>query len=225
MGRLLRGPDSAGHGVPVKISTTSSENGAQRPARVSTLGLRAGDLVEKTCDTIETTGGRRMLDTVHHEGLRCDGAAHGGHQAGRLFSWNEAWLKRIDDGLTDPTGVDRPASAGCDLTSLLAPPRVTGTGGLDRFVRQTTELLTEPGGHRRDVEPHREESRPLVRRPDGHVLRSRVFSASPGRANHRGEEWPDARAPERLHHARGRRLSCARMMPQYWHETRLERVE
>jgi len=56
----------------------------------------------KTCDTI--TGnvvGRRMEQCVHLEGERCDGAAHGGCQAGCLLFWKEAWLKRVE---TDRSG-------------------------------------------------------------------------------------------------------------------------
>ncbi len=51
----------------------------------------------KTCDTIEKTGGRRMTNAVHLEGVRCDGTAHGGCQAGCLIFWKEAWLKRVSD--------------------------------------------------------------------------------------------------------------------------------
>jgi hypothetical protein len=50
----------------------------------------------KTCDTVNASGGRRMHDAVHLELLRCDGANHGGCQAGCLIFWKEAWLKRID---------------------------------------------------------------------------------------------------------------------------------
>ncbi len=50
---------------------------------------------DKTCDTIGKTGLRRMRDTVHLEGLRCDGEAHGGCQAGCLLFWKEAWLKKV----------------------------------------------------------------------------------------------------------------------------------
>jgi hypothetical protein len=32
---------------------------------------------DKTCDTIQHSGLRRMTDTVHLEGTRCSGAAHG----------------------------------------------------------------------------------------------------------------------------------------------------
>jgi hypothetical protein len=50
---------------------------------------------DKTCDTIDKTGARRMDNAVHLEGLRCDGEAHGGCQAGCLVFWKEAWLKRV----------------------------------------------------------------------------------------------------------------------------------
>lgn len=52
---------------------------------------------DRTCDTIGHTGfgALRMTKTVHLEGLRCDGASHGGCQAGCLIFWKEAWLKRL----------------------------------------------------------------------------------------------------------------------------------
>src|SRR5262245_35615858 len=49
----------------------------------------------KTCDTIKEYKIRRMTNAVHLEGLRCDGEAHGGCQAGCLLFWKEAWLKPI----------------------------------------------------------------------------------------------------------------------------------
>jgi hypothetical protein len=51
---------------------------------------------DKTCD--ESNGGtlRRLKNTVHLKELRCDGAAHGGCDAGCLLFWKEQWLKRID---------------------------------------------------------------------------------------------------------------------------------
>ncbi|MCI0562880.1 MAG: hypothetical protein MN733_30740 [Nitrososphaera sp.] len=56
----------------------------------------------KACDTIDKTGGRRLYHTVHlggqnyPDGVRCDGAAHGGCQASCLTFWKEAWLRRVD---------------------------------------------------------------------------------------------------------------------------------
>ena len=52
----------------------------------------------KTCDTIDKTGFRRVKNTVMLHGLRCDGVAHGGCQAGCLLFWKEAWLKRVSAG-------------------------------------------------------------------------------------------------------------------------------
>ena len=48
----------------------------------------------RTCDTIESFAIRRMDNAVHLEGLRCDGEAHGGCQAGCLVFWKDAWLRR-----------------------------------------------------------------------------------------------------------------------------------
>jgi hypothetical protein len=49
----------------------------------------------KTCDTATWSGLRRMADTVHLTGARCDGRAHGGCQAGCLIFWKTAWLTNI----------------------------------------------------------------------------------------------------------------------------------
>ena len=39
-----------------------------------------------------------MTDAVHLEGVRCDGSAHGGCQAGCLIFWKESWLRRPEPG-------------------------------------------------------------------------------------------------------------------------------
>lgn len=46
----------------------------------------------KTCDTVNRTGGRRLVHGIHLD-LRCDGKAYGGCQAACLIFWKEAWLK------------------------------------------------------------------------------------------------------------------------------------
>jgi hypothetical protein len=134
---------------------------------------------DKTCDTIYSSGLRRLQDTVFLADLRCDGSAHGGCQAGCLLYWNERWLSQ-------PTGeaaVARPsagdaevgASAGeardvaaerppghaapgeDDLYRLTQGPSEEGTP--ERFVCQATELLAassplpwwEPTQYVRDV--------------------------------------------------------------------------
>ena len=38
--------------------------------------MRVAKVAHKSCDNIKKTGGRRMLDAVHLEGGRCDGAGH-----------------------------------------------------------------------------------------------------------------------------------------------------
>jgi hypothetical protein len=64
--------------------------------------LRVFKRADKTCDTIgrASTHSLRMLDAVHLEDVRCDGAAHDGCQAECLLFWKEVWLKRPanDDG-------------------------------------------------------------------------------------------------------------------------------
>lgn len=57
--------------------------------------FRVSKRADRTCDTIENTGMRRMKNTVHLENLRCDGEGHGGCQAGCLVFWKEAWLERV----------------------------------------------------------------------------------------------------------------------------------
>lgn len=50
---------------------------------------------DKACDRIDFRGLRRMNHAVHLEGVRCDGQAHGGCQAGCLIYWKEGWLRRV----------------------------------------------------------------------------------------------------------------------------------
>ena len=50
----------------------------------------------KTCDP-PNVHGRRMPSAVHLEGLRCNGAAHGGCQHGCLIFWKDEWLTKVDD--------------------------------------------------------------------------------------------------------------------------------
>lgn len=56
--------------------------------------MRVAKIAHKTCDNIKKTGGRRMVNAVHLEGGRCDGAGHGGCQADCVFFWKDAWLRR-----------------------------------------------------------------------------------------------------------------------------------
>jgi hypothetical protein len=62
----------------------------------------------KTCDTVNDYKGRKMKNTVHLDGLRCNGESHGGCEASCLLFWNTAWLRRVSDsGVNNETEVLR----------------------------------------------------------------------------------------------------------------------
>jgi hypothetical protein len=106
----------------------------------------------KFCDTKDWTGMHRLDGTVHLEGARCDGQAHGGCQAGCLLFWREEWLKPVDGAAApgdqlpqrDPLADAR----GCTEADLLA---ATGEGdeaeGTRRYSCQATEV-TRAGSQR-----------------------------------------------------------------------------
>lgn len=105
--------------------------------RTLTVSKRA----DKTCDTIEWTGLRRMDETVHLAGLRCDGSAHGGCQAGCLLFWKEDWLKPPDADAVTPRTERGPASV---PEGLSRATRVDdGAEGADgaRYRCQATQLF------------------------------------------------------------------------------------
>lgn len=66
---------------------------------------------DKTCDTVTNTGARRLHDTVHLRGLRCDGSGHGGCEAGCLMFWRERWLKRVAADTNEPAAGETAAGA------------------------------------------------------------------------------------------------------------------
>jgi hypothetical protein len=107
--------------------------------------FRVDKLALKLCDTINGSGMYRMDHAVHLAGVRCDGQAHGGCQAGCLVYWKEAWLKRVD-------AEDRGAGEawlpqvppGCTHLQLMAATRKAAdhtAPGEEAFSCQATELL------------------------------------------------------------------------------------
>lgn len=109
---------------------------------------------DKTCDTISGTGTRRLFHTVHLEGLRCDGQAHGGCQALCFLFWKEAWLRRVSS-LSDavptetspsepiPSPSTLPPSERCTEEAVLAASHAcpgAGAPSEERFSCQATEL-------------------------------------------------------------------------------------
>jgi len=97
----------------------------------------------KTCDTIEKSGIRRMERAVHLDGLRCDGEAHGGCQAGCLLFWKDTWLKRISTKSNSGKLTELTESSGCTREQLFSATRVsvdTKVTDDEVFSCQATEL-------------------------------------------------------------------------------------
>lgn len=105
---------------------------------------------DKTCDTIEKTGGRRMHGAVHLDGVRCDGSAHGGCEASCLIFWKETWLKRVGDAAGTDSVASNTSAAVCTeagLARAACPHTVSVGDDVEPVYRcQVTQLLeaTEP---------------------------------------------------------------------------------
>jgi hypothetical protein len=99
--------------------------------------FQVGNRADKTCDTIEGSGLRRMDGTVHLDDLRCDGSGHGGCQAGCLLFWKEAWLTRSTDTRRAPGEEGSLEPAG-------APP----PPGMERLARATRQSADSPENER-----------------------------------------------------------------------------
>jgi hypothetical protein len=84
--------------------------------------LRVYKRAHKTCDNIRAWSLRRVKNAVHLEGVRCDGADHGGCQAGCLIFWNEAWLKRADQPV-ESAGAARGTQDACSVDDLMQATR------------------------------------------------------------------------------------------------------
>ena len=106
---------------------------------------------EKTC--VEGVGVRSMKNTVFLDGLRCDGAAHGGCQRGCLFFWKEAWLREEGGGRKAEGGRDEIQLSNISNPQSLVPDSSVHhssfiihhssqlpTTKADRFYCQSTEL-------------------------------------------------------------------------------------
>jgi hypothetical protein len=119
---------------------------------------------DKACDTIEWKTLRRMENAVHLDELRCNGAAHGGCQAGCLIYWKEAWLKRVEEPVHNAVSAAPTLVGGEGLATLETLNRATRAGttesGDELFSCQATELLRatskpipywEPSQYIRDV--------------------------------------------------------------------------
>jgi hypothetical protein len=100
----------------------------------------------KTCDTVTRTGGRKLDRTVHLQGTRCDGNAHGGCEADCNLFWREEWLKHVPrDRKAAPERALLSASAStraCTEETLLAATQVaSSTSDSPIYSCQATRLL------------------------------------------------------------------------------------
>jgi hypothetical protein len=108
--------------------------------------LRVYKRADKTCDYIRGWSIRRMTDTVHLEGVRCDGAGHDGCQAGCLIFWKEAWLTRADNSVVPVESLQRGPTARaalsglCTVESILAASRAKNPEGETVYSCQGTDV-------------------------------------------------------------------------------------
>lgn len=96
--------------------------------------LRVRASAHKTCDGAAEV--RKMDNTVHLEGLRCDGSAHGGCQAGCPLFWREEWLR--------PASEPQPAASAMTdeaaLATLMPKTRRTNDSGESVYRCQATDV-------------------------------------------------------------------------------------
>ena len=108
--------------------------------------LRVGKRADKTCDNIVGWSIRRMQNSVHLEGIRCEGSAHGGCEAGCLIFWKEAWLKRSEPsvvslGAVQPVRTRATGNVGwCTVESILAASQAQTPDGETVYSCQATEV-------------------------------------------------------------------------------------
>jgi hypothetical protein len=96
--------------------------------------FRMQSSAHKTCDGAAEL--RKMDNTVHLEGLRCDGSAHGSCQAGCLLFWREEWLRPASEAQPAPsTGAEETA-----LAILTPKTRRTNDRGESVYRCQATDV-------------------------------------------------------------------------------------
>ena len=100
--------------------------------------LQVSAIAHKTCDTINRSGGRRVENAVHLKGIRCDGSAHGGCQAGCLIFWKTDWLEASTEGRGRDRG--RPSRPSITVEGLRAAG-VRNEGGEPVYSCQATRLF------------------------------------------------------------------------------------
>ena len=100
-------------------------------------------IAHKTCDTARQMGtARRLNDTLHLRGSRCDGSAHGGCEAECLLFWKSAWLKPVAQKSHSAPVVPHVSSSEAAPVAefLQAATRVSGATDPIRYSCQATQL-------------------------------------------------------------------------------------
>src|SRR4051812_10586375 len=99
-------------------------------------------VAHKTCDTARHMGtARRLNDTLHLRGSRCDGSAHGGCEAECLLFWKSAWLKPASQKRqTVPVTPAVPRDVTPALVILQRATRVSGSTDPVLYSCQATQL-------------------------------------------------------------------------------------
>ncbi|MCW2941161.1 MAG: hypothetical protein JWN00_4146 [Actinomycetia bacterium] len=100
--------------------------------------LTVHKVAHKLCDTISSTGMRKMEHAVHLTGARCDGSAHGGCQTACSMYWKESWVKRV--GAADPAPTTGTAPRLLPLLEVSSRKEPGSDGGV-RYSCQATELM------------------------------------------------------------------------------------
>jgi hypothetical protein len=105
--------------------------------------FRVSRRADKACDRVRKSGNRRMVNAVHLEDLRCDGADHDGCGAACLIFWKEAWLKRVDVPVAAPSARSgAPVAAGIDTEGLKRATRLSLGDGTPESVVWSCQATT-----------------------------------------------------------------------------------
>jgi hypothetical protein len=103
--------------------------------------FRVQSRAHKGCDTINPVRMRALPNGVMLEGIRCNGAAHGGCQAACTLFWKEAWLKPVAGENGPAAPLTAPASGGCAEQDVIAGAIAeTAPGGKIRYSCQATDF-------------------------------------------------------------------------------------
>lgn len=168
-GSSLRPGDLVAVRPAQEILATLDEDGRTNglpfmPEMVASAGrrFRIHRRIDKINDMIQRSGRRRVDDAVTLEGVRCDGALHGGCQAECQIIWHESWLRPTSGGAVHESQPgDAEATAQLrDLTERAAVREATQPAGATTYMCQITEL--REASHPMSSRDVRQDLRPLV---------------------------------------------------------------